>query len=196
MPISIVPRLHPSRAASRPPEDDGSQIDESLVALRAVIALRPSDKNRSACIAARRARARRYCVAWRAKYFAASAIAHGAIRDRARPLWRGTHWQAASAVVSLAWFMAAAPPQREGIAIAPLLARLLGGKPRRIFRRRQFGFCSVAPLRRAFGRSLPIRSATPKAKRANQEYDSLKGDSLSPARGGWLVARNQTRKEV
>jgi hypothetical protein len=31
-------------------------------------------------------------MAWRAKYFAASAIAHGAIRDRARPLWRGTHW--------------------------------------------------------------------------------------------------------
>jgi hypothetical protein len=54
---------------------------------------------------------------------------------------------AAAAMVSLAWFMVAAPPQREGIAIAPLLARLLGSKPRRIFRRRQFrphSYCAHA----------------------------------------------------
>ena len=64
-------------------------------------------------------------------------VRHAIERDRFGKARIGV---ATAPVVSLAWFVAAAPPQREGVAIAPLLARLLGGKPRRIYRRRQFWF--------------------------------------------------------
>jgi hypothetical protein len=56
---------------------------------------------------------------------------------------------------------------------------------------------SVAPLRRAFGRSPHNETRNGKSEKGRiRSMIHTKAIRLSPARGGWLVARNQTRKEV
>src|SRR5262249_38764380 len=91
-----------------------------------------SNKNQSACIAARRAPARRYCVACGEDVVARAPgllMRHGIERDR---LGKARIDVAAAAGVAQAASEMTAPPQFERVTVSLLLPRLLRREPRRI----------------------------------------------------------------
>ena len=83
-------------------------------------------------------------------------------------VWRGTlssaplrqrFWIAAAGAVAAAAFQRALAPQREGVAIAPLLRHLLRREPRRVLRLAQFTFGCRFPHVRSFHPSPFARGA-------------------------------------
>ena len=95
----------------------------------------PNHTNPAACIAALRAPARRYCAAWPRGCPAVPATAR--VRHAIERAAQAAGRFAAAAALPAARRARAAPPQRERVAIAALLQRLLDHEAPRVFDRAQ-----------------------------------------------------------